>query len=75
MKGPDHHFSSNPESFKEYCSSIKNLSKMIGSGNIDYSKNETHARKNYGISCVAKMDIETAFQTALAITRKAQSGS
>lgn len=32
---------------------------MIGSGNIDYSKNETHARKNYGISCVAKMDIET----------------
>ena len=58
LKGPDHHFSSNPQSFKEYCSSIKNLSKMVGSGSIDYSENETHARKNYGISCVAKLDIE-----------------
>ena len=31
---------------------------MVGSGNIDYSENEIHARKNYGISCVAKLDIE-----------------
>ncbi len=58
LKGPDHHFSSDPKGFKEYCLDIRNVTKIIGTGDINFSKNEKSAKKNYGISCVAKKDLE-----------------
>lgn len=58
LEGPDHAFSTTPRELRDLVIATRSAFQILGSGTIDSSCAEDDARREYKLSCVARVNID-----------------
>ena len=58
LVGPDHWFSSTPDEFQELVRRVRQVEKMLGSGQLCPTQSEVASRQSFRLSCTASRDLE-----------------
>jgi len=57
LPGPDQWFSSTPDEFAELVRRVRDVEKMLGSGDLSPTLAEAESRKNFRLSCTSARDL------------------